>query len=428
MRNPTNAEMKLLKGTKLYAWQMLTFFGAAFLYLTCYFGRYNLSTATPDILTAYQFSKNQFGWIATAFTIVYAGGQFINGWLADRFGPKRLIVVGGFGCVAMNAWFGLSDSLPMFMLSWAMNAYFSSMLWSPCCRIVFNWFPQNRWGFWKGILHTLCFTGGGLVMLIAGLVIQECGWRAAFFIPPAFLLITTILFIFIGRSAPQDAGYQPEWEEVLEPGECAEKFGLADYMTSLTNFKMNLAYLAGAGQKMVRIGMLTWFVMILEQPVERGGFGLTLEQSSMITSLAFWGAVAFSIPFGVVSDRVFGGQRWQTMVIGFLLSAMGLAFLSQIDFILSFRCGSLLIAITIFICGGTIQGLETPLYMLPGQILGKRRGATGVGIMNGYMYVGASLSGFFLGWWLDAFSVRSMLLLLAGICVLSSLVSVAIRR
>ncbi|MBN1853594.1 MAG: hypothetical protein JW829_12755 [Pirellulales bacterium] len=87
-----------------------------------------------------------------------------------------------------------------------------------------------------------------------------------------------------------------------------------------------------------------------------------------------------------------------------------------------------MIAITIFICGGTIQALETPLYLLPGQILGKQRGATGVGIMNGYQYVGASLSGFFLGWWQDEFSVGSMLLLLAGVCVLSSLVSVAIRR
>ena len=191
---------------------------------------------------------------------------------------------------------------------------------------------------------------------------------------------------------------------------------------------MNLAYLAGAGEKMVRIGLLTWFVMILKEPVESGGFGLTIEQSTLITSLAFWGAVIFCIAFGLISDRVFGGQRWQTMVIGFLVSAAGLAFLSRVDFILSCSNGLLLIGATVFLCGGTIQALETPLYLLPGQILGKQRGATGVGIMNGYMYVGASLSGAFLGWWMDHYSVSSMLLLLAGVCVFSSLVSVTIRR
>ncbi|MBN1853595.1 MAG: MFS transporter [Pirellulales bacterium] len=238
MRNSSRGEIRVLEGNRLYAWQLLVFFAAAFVYLTCYFGRYNLSAATPGIINDYEFSKNQFGWITTVFTVVYAGGQFINGWLADRFGPKRLIVIGGFGCVAANASFGFSDSYPMFIFSWAMNAYFSSMLWSPCCRILYNWFPQYRWGFWKGVLGTLCFAGGGLVMLIAGPVIRDFGWRAAFFIPPMFLLITTAAFAFIGRNSPQDAGYQPEWEEISEPGTSTEKFGLADYLTALTNFKM----------------------------------------------------------------------------------------------------------------------------------------------------------------------------------------------
>lgn len=420
--------MRVLKSTGLHTWQLIAFFAAAFLYLTCYFGRYNLNAATPAILDTFDFSKSQFGWIITIFTMVYAAGQFINGWLADRFGPKRLIVIGGFGCVAANFFFGLSSSFFSFAMFWAINAYFSSMLWAPCCRILYNWFPQNRWGFWKGVLGALCFSGGGLVMLIAGPIIQQYGWRAAFFIPPSFLLVVTVLFVFLGRGSPQDAGFQPEWEETPDPTQPEKQFGAADYLAALTNFKMNLAYLAGAGEKMVRIGMLTWFVTILANPIEKDGFGLSIEQSTMITSLAFWGAVIFCIAFGLISDRVFGGQRWQTMVIGFLVSAAGLAFLAQVDFIRTSPYKLWMLSATIFLCGGTIQALETPLYLLPGQILGKRRGATGVGIMNGYMYVGASLSGFFLGWWLDQFSVSSMLLLLAGVCVFSSLVALAVHR
>jgi MFS transporter, OPA family, glycerol-3-phosphate transporter len=428
MHKPSNTEARVLESTGLHTWQLISYFGAAFLYLTCYFARYNISAATPDILEAFSFTKAQFGWIATIFTMVYSAGQFVNGWLADRFGPKRLLVVGGFGCVAANVCFGLGGSFLAFALFWAVNAYFSSMLWSSSCRVLYNWFPQNRWGFWKGVLGAMVFGGGGLGMIIAGRVIQEYGWRAAFFIPPAFLLATTTLFLVFGRGSPQDAGYQPQWEKVKESGQPDRRVGLADYVASLTNFKMNLGYLAGAGQKMVRIGMLTWFTTMLSESVEKGGFGFTTEQSAMLTSLAFWGAVIFSITFGLVSDRVFGGRRWQTMVIGFLVSAAGLAFLSQIDFILSYSSGTLLIAATIFISGGTIQALETPLYLLPGQILGKERGATGVGIMGGYMYVGASLSGFLLGWWLDQFSISSVLQLLAGVCVFSSFVSMTIRR
>ncbi|NLE37185.1 MAG: MFS transporter [Pirellulaceae bacterium] len=265
-------------------------------------------------------------------------------------------------------------------------------------------------------------------MAISGFVVRLHGWRAAFFVPPAFLLAMTAIFAVMGRGSPKDAGYQPEWEDVEEPELPTKKIGLADYLTALTDPRMNLAYLAGAGEKLVRIGILTWLVIILKRPVETGGFGLTIAQSTMIASLAFWGAVILSVVFGLMCDRVFGGQYWQTMMIGFLAGAVGLACLTQIDFILNSPYKMTLISTAIFVSGGAIQALETPLYLLPGKILGRERGATGVGIMNGYMYIGASLSCYFLGWWLDHFTISSMLLFLAGVCVLSSLVTVVIRR
>ena len=82
---------------------------------------------------------------------------------------------------------------------------------------------------------------------------------------------------------------------------------------------MNLAYLSGAGQKFVRIAMLTWFVKFLKDPVEKGGFGFDITEAAVITSHAFAGGIFFSILVGLVSDRVFKGKRWQTMVIGFLI-------------------------------------------------------------------------------------------------------------
>ena len=237
------------------------------------------------------------------------------------------------------------------------------------------------------------------------------------------------MFFFLGRNSPQDAGFQPQWEEAIEPGQSERKFGLADYIAALSNFKMNLAYLAGAGEKMVRIGILTWFIVILKEPVASGGFGLTLAQSSMMTSLAFWGGVALCIP--VWSDHRPRVRRPALADHGDRFSDQrggpGVSRPSRLhpELLLTSCCSS---ARAIFVCGGTIQALETPLYVLPGQILGKERGATGVGIMGGCMYVGASASGAFLGWWLDHYSVSSMLLLLAGVCVFSSFVSATIRR
>ena len=420
------SETKVLKAIGIHPWQLIAFLSMSFMYLFCYFGRYNIGAATPGMIEEFEYTNKTIGWLTTIFTIVYAFGQFVNGFLADRFGPKKLLIIGGFGCVMANVFFGISNTFVFQAIFWGMNGYLSSMLWAPCCRILYYWFPENRWGWWKGILGALCYAGGWLVMRIAGPTIEHWGWRAAFFVPPAFLLVMTVIFIFLGKSSPQDAGLEPEWEQGQR--EKPQKVGMKDYIRALSNFRMNLAYLSGIGQKFVRLAMLTWFVKILREPIGLGGFGFGITKATTITSHAFAGGIVFSILLGVISDRIFKGRRWQTLLMGFAVGGIGFAFLAQGNAILDYTHGELLLSITVFIAGGMIQGLETPLFLLPGQILGKKIGATGVGIMNGWMYVGASLAGVFFGWWLDSYTLASALLLMAGVCVASGIVAVFIRE
>ena len=81
-----------------------------------------------------------------------------------------------------------------------------------------------------------------------------------------------------------------------------------------------------------------------------------------------------------------------------------------------------------FISGGMIQAVQTPLFDLPGDILGVDRGGTGVGIMDGWMYVGASFAGVFLGWWLDTYGLLSGVSLMAAVSLVSGLAAALIRR
>lgn len=57
-------------------WQIRAFFSAGILYLFFYFCKYNLSAATPGIEEEFGFTDRTFGWILTAFLLVYAFGQF----------------------------------------------------------------------------------------------------------------------------------------------------------------------------------------------------------------------------------------------------------------------------------------------------------------------------------------------------------------
>ena len=149
--------------------------------------------------------------------------------------------------------------------------------------------------------------------------------------------------------------------------------------------------------------------------------------------MASLGGAILSILCGVVSDRVFKGTRWQTITIGCFLSAGAIYFMAQGASILSIsilgvRVGLVLLIIAMFVGGGLIQAIQTPLFDLPGDILGRELGGTGAGIMDGWMYVGAAFSGFYLGGILDNYGLTTGLTVMAITSVLSGLLIIPIRK
>jgi OPA family glycerol-3-phosphate transporter-like MFS transporter len=398
---------KVLKATGVSFWQFRAFFSMGILYLFYYFCKYNLGPATPGIN--------------------YAVGQFINGFLGDRYGPKKIMLIGGIGGVVANVCFGLSGTLTFFVIFWAVNAYFSSCGWAPGCRIMFNWFPEKRWGTWMGIFNALCYSGSFLVFPVAAYAITYWGWRAAFFVCPAFLGTMTIIFFFLCKSSPQDAGLQPTWEQ-QEPEKPKKRTGAKEYWIAFTDRKMNLAYLSGFGANFVRWGILTWMVRILADTTDNGGFGLSLIAAGWITSFASLGGAFLSILLGIITDRVFKGTRWQTILIGFILGGLPLFYIAKGPVILDYPMGLFLLGAAMFVSGGLIQAVQTPLFDLPGDILGKEMGGTGVGIMDGWMYVGASFAGVFLGWWMDSYGLTSGVMLMAVVSIVSGLLAIPIQK
>jgi len=179
-------------------------------------------------------------------------------------------------------------------------------------------------------------------------------------------------------------------------------------------------------------------IKILAEPAVKGGFGLSLFAAATITSMAHWGGAIFSVILGIVSDRLFKGKRWQTIIIGLVLGALPLFYIAQGPVILEYgssitlpwglTVGLVLVGMAMFISGGMIQAIQTPLFDLPGDILGAERGGMGVGIMDGWMYVGASFAGVFLGWWLDTYGLLSGVSLMAVVSLVSGLAAALIRR
>ena len=427
MNQDNSQPKKYIYRNKCHPKQLLVFFIFITLYLFYYFSKSNLSAATPMIQEAFGFSSAKFGVILTSASLLYAVGQFINGNLTDRIGARKLFFIGAVGAVAGNFLFGLSGSYVLFFITWMITTYFLTMGWAPSMKLLYNWFPREKWGFYGGVSNAFCFFGSAIVLPIAGLCIEHLGWRSAFFIPPLFTLAMGVIFYIIVRNSPQEDGFEVEWQNDANVDNTHEKIKGKDYLTVLFHKKMIVVDICYFLTNMLRWALASWVVKILMDAPEVGGFGLAVVTASLIGSMMHWGGAALCIVSGWVQDKIFHGERWQTISICFLLAGLPLLYLTKGAAILESSYGVPLICAIMFLGGGLIQTICAPIFNIPGDILGNRLAATGVGIMNGFGYLGAAFAGVGFGALMDAIGGTNSFYVITALCLLGAVLSLFLR-
>lgn len=470
-------DSRILKENEFHPVQLRVFFVMITLYTFYFTCNNNLGVAADRIQQSFDLSNATFGILFTIFTLGFGLGQFFSGYLGDRYSPKLLMFLGAIGATAANIGFGLSSGMKPFAIFWAINAVSLSMGWSPGCSVLFRWIPQKRWGLFMGLFDAFAFLGGIIIYPVAGFAITFLSWRAAFFLPALLLLMWSVVFCIYVKDTPQQYGFMVEWEhsgvsDAKDPASASEDAKdsaktsasgdvkdsaktpasdtvcLRDYADVMKHPAILLTALATICSQFVRWGLVNWIVKILITPCsvdapglaesaggglfagsQSGGFGMALMAATIAASAMHWGGAFFSIALGHISDTVFHGSRWQTILMGFLVSTAGLLIIYFWGLrILMLPGGVVILGALLFFAGGCIQGVQAPLFNLPGDILGTRLGGTGVGIVNGWSYLGASFAGISLGAMMDAFGLTSCLLLMAGISLAGAVVTAVLRR
>jgi len=135
----------------------------------------------------YDFMVNDFGYSRAEVTSGNAVGKlvvaplfgFLAGWLIDRYGPRRLMMLGAvlMGVALMGL--SYSSSLWMFYMFYVFNALgyvFGGPL--PCQVLISRWFDKNR-GKAMGIAYLGIGLGGAIVPILSTNLESHLGWQHA---------------------------------------------------------------------------------------------------------------------------------------------------------------------------------------------------------------------------------------------------------
>ena len=368
---------------RLLRLQIRTFALTWLSYASYYLTRKNLSVTKSRLHDGLGVSTIELGIIDTAYLASYALGQFVNGALGDRIGSRRLIALGMLGSAAMALGFGLSSSVPLFLLCFALNGALQSTGWPGNVKAMQPFFASGTRGRVMGLWTTNYQAGGLIATALATFLLVHVGWRAAFIGPALWVASVGILIRLFLVERPEERGLPPvEPEPSVTASAAAPRPGptLGRLLRLPVLWTLGTAYF---GIKLIRYSLLFWLPFYLKQHLHYS------EGAAGYLSLPFeLGGIIGSIGVGWLSDRFFRTRRlWLTSPLLLLLG--GALLLYQ-------RVGGAGVVINVALLalvGFLLFGPDSLLSGTTAQDLGGRHATARVaGIINGMGSVGAIFS------------------------------------
>ena len=323
--------------------------------------QYGINTLAPFYKDELGLSRAQVGLFFSSFYLAMTGASFGTGWLADRLGVRKTTLQGHvfLGLCTMAAAF--SQSFEFGCLSFFLAGLGYSFL-NPASTIgVMYWFHRDERATAMGAKQTGVPGGGVLAAIVAPSLVLLIGWRGSL----AALGVLNLLFGFI---------FSWLWREPA-----AENVAVAEanHGAATTDGPLNVWGLlpiscATAIYLIGQMALITYLPLYLKDAMEFSPYW-----ASQALALTQAGAMIGRVGWGVVSDRIFAGRRKIVLIWIGVLSVILFTALSVMG-----RDSSYLVLMAIlFLSGVCIVGYQGVSYALIGEIAGKAKTGTGLGMM-----------------------------------------------
>ncbi|QNA91426.1 MULTISPECIES: MFS transporter [unclassified Microbacterium] len=147
-------------------------------------------------------------WVITAYVLAFGGLLLLGGRLADRYGHRRVFLIGTAGFVAASALAGLSVSSEMLLGARALQGVSAALLAPAALALLTHLFPDDSertkalgvWGAVAGI-------GSAAGVLLGGVLTATLGWQAVFFVNvPVGALVLIAIPLLVTRDGIRTPG------------------------------------------------------------------------------------------------------------------------------------------------------------------------------------------------------------------------------
>ena len=304
-----------MRPAPFYGWVVV---GAAFSVLFMAYGaQFSFGVFFSALIEEFGWSRGALSGAFALYTFGYSGLSVVSGHLTDRWGPRAVIAVGGAflgaGWIAMSATSAIWHPYVFYGVVAAIGMSTANV---PCSATVARWFVRRR-----GLATGLATAGGSLGAFclppLAQILVSGVGWRRAYVIFGAAILLSLNLLAPLMKRDPEGLGLTPDGDSPAETRVAPLETG--------RDYTMSKAMRTRAFWVLFSLFAATWIPIFAPLvhlvPLARGLGVDPLVAATLVSALGMAG-IAGRLIMGSLSDRI--GRR---SAIGIGLVLQILAFL-----------------------------------------------------------------------------------------------------
>lgn len=355
--------------------------------------RIGFSALLPSIMSELSLSYTRAGLLASAFFYAYVIMQIPSGLLGDRYGRRRILLLGLLGGALSAGLTGLAGSFAALFTARALTGAFQGSLFSNDRAIIATVTPPDRIGLGQGV----SFAGPGLGLtaglVIGGLLVEVLPWRTVMML---FGLGPIAAALLIARFVPSPA-----------PSPAQEPLGrrLGGLFANGPLWLLALASLCAIANQFI---LATWAPLFFQEAgvTDVGRAGIYAALQGIAASIGM-------IVGGFTHDRLArrGFQSKTVIVAG--LAALALSMLAMAAVIAQRSVPAL--AMLVFLAAFFCWSIWGAVYTLLGRMVRAEDLGAAFGWSNSISFLGAIVGPIATGWARDLTGSFSAGCLLAAV-------------
>ena len=285
-------------------------------YLVVFLSRLCVGPLAPYLKEAFHLSNAQIGGLTSATAVAYAPTRIFAGWLVDRIGVRKALLIGTVITGVCIGAVALAPSYATMLLLLGASGLGCGFIYPTAVKAIMLWFPPRERATAVGINQSAVNISGMIGAATMPWLATAFGWQAGFVFAAGLAFVVCVVAVVFYRDPPPGQGHLGETPRVpvseIDQGlpavtgdedldRAVLKSGFAAVLRSREIWMMGLAALFLG---MVEFAALAQLVLFLNSD---WGYSVAAA-SGMLAFTQFAGAIGKPLS-GLWSDRLLHRRR-----------------------------------------------------------------------------------------------------------------------